>query len=242
MTCASSAPAIVLAAPVDIAGLAGAGTDLLCPQERYRHDRLLRPRDRQRFVAAHCLKRWALARACGVDAARLRFDRTPWGKPFLTSHRLHFNLSHGGDWVGLALHPQVPVGVDVEADQVAHTWQEVSPQIANPQDATMSPLARWTAKEALLKCHGAGFGLDPRRLPVRRASRGFAIGPSEASEGAVTLPPSITGQWCNLDANHMLAVAAATPRFRFEIASDIARLRHSLARLSFLNAIEIAEG
>ena len=99
---------------------------------------LHRPRDRDRYVSAHALLRYALARHTDIPETRQRFHRRcvlcggPHGKPRLLPEDVdpasvaseqgldrdvgtpHVNLSHTGGRIMLALSTEAPVGVDVE--------------------------------------------------------------------------------------------------------------------------------
>lgn len=84
----------------------------------------------------------------------------------------HFNLSHAGRFVTLALADE-PVGVDVEpmdyscgAAERVFTEREIAYVGDGSTARSRTRFARiWTEKEAILKARGTGFALDPRRHP-----------------------------------------------------------------------------
>ena len=150
-------------APEDAPSLVG----LLDDHERDRLDRLRRPADRARYLAAHALVRLVLADGAAA-AARLTFDRTcrcgaAHGKPVLPGGP-EFSLSHSGDLVGVAVRPDGAVGLDVEqlrdvSDLAALAAHAYSPaELARcPAPDTAAFFRTWARKEALLKATGDGL-------------------------------------------------------------------------------------
>lgn len=171
----SSSPATVHVLLVRVAALSCATRarlmPLLPPHEQAHLARLRRPADQDRYLAAHAVLRQWLVRALGqpdLPPATLPLAALPGGKPVLAgwaAGRLHFSLSHAGDWIALALADR-PVGVDVEAlttpDAALLAFcatpaeREAVTQSADPRTAFTR---LWTAKEAVLKAHGAGLSL-----------------------------------------------------------------------------------
>jgi phosphopantetheinyl transferase len=158
---------LVVTAPRRLAATTPAAA--LSPQERARQAAYLLPADRERHAVAHWLKRTVLGRLLGVDPAALRFDALAGGKPVLApvpgGAAPHFNLSHSGDWVALAVSGIGPVGVDIEqARQFDHA--ALAPQVMHPADRLDAPagaaqgfFTAWSVKEAVTKCSGEGLAL-----------------------------------------------------------------------------------
>lgn len=139
---------------------------LLTPGERRRQRKLRFAVDRDRHAAAHGLKRLVLAalRDCPPGGLALRRDRG--GKPRLQPAALHFNLSHSGDWVVLAVSRRGPVGIDIEASDPQRA-ANVLRRVAHPNDPARllaRPRTLWAAKEALTKGVGLGLSLSFTRL------------------------------------------------------------------------------
>ena len=151
---------------------------LLDPQERARVQRFQRLEDRQRHLLGRAALRLALGAWLGRDPAALRFRYGPHGKPELadagpTAPR--FNLAHSGALVLLALHPERPVGVDVEWRRPDLDWHPIARRTlaaaelaaleALPEDRQADGFLRaWCRLEARLKASGEGFaGLDRLR-------------------------------------------------------------------------------
>ncbi|GAA0618336.1 4'-phosphopantetheinyl transferase superfamily protein [Sporichthya brevicatena] len=179
---------IVWADPVEVpASMRG----LLDAGERARHDALLRPADRQRFLAAHALTRLVLGAVLDTDPAALAFVHRcatcggPHGKPalrqervspFLDIGRTEFSVSHAGDRVVVAV-AEVPVGVDVETTGTALDPAELAAVVLAPAErralAELAPgerpaalLRTWVRKEAVLKATGRGLAVPPDRIEL----------------------------------------------------------------------------
>ena len=121
----------------------------------------------------HAFRNHLLAEQLHSPVSALSFAQHEQGKPFLTSHSLHFNHSHSQQYYALAMSERVKdIGVDVEeldrhvrfdalAQHAFHpeeyqTWQE-------SQDKEYW-FRVWTTKEAILKASGLGIRLDLNSL------------------------------------------------------------------------------
>ncbi|MCH7314636.1 4'-phosphopantetheinyl transferase superfamily protein [Acinetobacter sp. ANC 3882] len=109
---------------------------------------------------------------CPVEA--LSFSKHEHGKPFLSSHPLHFNHTHSQLYYVLAMSERVKdLGVDVEEldrkvrfDALAqHAFHAEEYQTWQQQDQDPEYWLRvWTTKEAVLKASGLGIRLDLNSL------------------------------------------------------------------------------
>lgn len=143
-------------------------------EERRRAEKLARPGDRRRYLAAHLLLRQLLSRELGVGAHEITYVRRPCphcgephGRPELSrsARPLHFSLAHSADVVLVGIAP-LPVGVDVEALPAKETVDEVGALLhaaERREIVTAAPARRpavfarlWTRKEAYLKGIGTG--------------------------------------------------------------------------------------
>ncbi|MEX5717388.1 4'-phosphopantetheinyl transferase family protein [Geodermatophilus maliterrae] len=143
---------------------AGALVALLDVHERARLERLRRPDDRARHLAAHALARLALGAVLGAAPAGLQVDRTcrcggQHGKPRLVGDRLPgFSLTHSGDVVGVAVSTDHLVGLDVERRRAIDGLDELARHVRAPgEDDSGDFFTTWTRKEALLKATGDGL-------------------------------------------------------------------------------------
>ena len=163
---------------------------LLDPAELTRAARLAIDRKHPEYVICRGVLRSLLGYYTGCDPCALRFDRNPYGKPFLdAAHNAgdtRFNLSHSGDRALIAVTRGYEVGVDLEQireniDYLGIAQRFFAPSEVEALAALPADLQRpafflaWTRKEALLKGIGEGFfshinavevPLDPR-VPTR---------------------------------------------------------------------------
>lgn len=143
--------------------------------ERERAGRLVRPGDRQRYLASHLGLRVLLGGYLGLAPQEVALTRedcpccgAPHGRPAVAGGGLHFSLSHSGDLAYFAF-AAVTVGIDVEAVPGAAAVADVMTSLhpaetaelaALPGEERRVALARvWSRKEAYLKGTGAGLAL-----------------------------------------------------------------------------------
>lgn len=115
-----------------------------------------------------------LAERLQSEVAALSFSKHEHGKPFLSSHVLHFNHTHSQQYYALAMSAQVKdLGIDVEEldrkvrfdalAQHAFHAEEYQTWLLQDQDPEYW-LRVWTTKEAVLKASGLGIRLDLNSL------------------------------------------------------------------------------
>ncbi len=151
---------------------------LLSDDELERARRFRLPELRRRHSVAHALLRRLLAAYLGTQAAGLRFEPGPHGKPALRDWpQLRFSLSHAGEMALFALAWRREVGVDleqvkpgVEVDAVArHVFssaerEALSALAGEPRDQAFFRI--WTRKEAYVKALGLGLAHPPQSFAV----------------------------------------------------------------------------
>jgi 4'-phosphopantetheinyl transferase len=147
------------------ARLAGVPCDraVLSPGECARADRLPAAAAHA-FVAGRCLLRRVLGRALGVEPATVELIDVDGEKPRLAGDGdLDFNVSHGGDWVLIALARGCKVGVDVEPMYPSRDVAAISAALGIAPSATVSFAQEWARLEARCKATGRGLTipLDP---------------------------------------------------------------------------------
>ena len=147
------------AAPA-LRGLLGAG-------ELERLARFRQAADRERFLLGRGGLRWLLGTLLDCPAAELPLTVGSHGKPELRGGP-QFNISHSGDLVLLAVHRQLPIGVDVEQQRPDLDWEAIARRVLParelqalrqlpPQRRAAGYLRAWCRLEAKLKARGAGF-------------------------------------------------------------------------------------
>ncbi|MFJ6796600.1 4'-phosphopantetheinyl transferase family protein [Streptomyces sp. NPDC091268] len=183
--------------------VAGAAA-VLDAAERDRAGRLVRDRDRHRYLASHLGLRVLLGGYLGLAPERVVLVREtcpccggPHGRPAVAGGALHFSLSHSDDVAYLAF-AGVPVGVDVEAvpsaDAVADVLNTLHPAetaelTALPEPLRPAAMGRvWCRKEAYLKATGTGLARGLAEPYV-----GTAPAPAPVAGWTLTDLPAPTG-------------------------------------------------
>ena len=138
--------------------------------------RRLRHRERRHeFVVAHGLLRRELGRAMGCDPTGLEFEVGAHGKPAAAQTwvdpSITFNLSHTAGQVLVAIGCAREIGVDIERCRDELDWTSLATRYFSPAECSaLEALPRhrrragffacWSRKEALVKAHGGGIGLE----------------------------------------------------------------------------------
>nr|WP_067057733.1 4'-phosphopantetheinyl transferase superfamily protein [Mucilaginibacter sp. L294] len=139
---------------------------LLTPEETLRAGKYKQQKDTYRFIVSRGAQRFILGRYLNTPPAQLQFTLGDNKKPYLVSNNgaiLHYNLSHSGDWIVLAI-AQLPVGADVEFVDPVFPFQDILEENFSKEEVDYigtSPerfFTLWTRKEAILKATGQGLG------------------------------------------------------------------------------------
>jgi 4'-phosphopantetheinyl transferase len=139
---------------------------LLTPEETLRAGRYKQQKDTYRFIISRGAQRIILGRYLQIAPAELEFILGDNKKPYLLGSGgevLHYNLSHSGNWIVLAV-AQSPVGADVEFVNPAFPFHDILEDNFSRGEAdyigtsTESFFTLWTRKEAILKATGQGLG------------------------------------------------------------------------------------
>lgn len=144
--------------------------------------------------------REVLARYLDERAEAIELSEDERGKPRLAQERpqLHFNLSHSGALVLVAVSRDLEVGVDVERVKPGRDFVALAERALAPEDAMAVREAtedaragvfyeRWTHHEARIKCQGLGLGSAPPRSPEVTVAT-LPIDPGYAAALAATGP------------------------------------------------------
>ncbi len=139
---------------------------LLTPEETLRADKYKQQKDTYRFIVSRGAQRIVLGKYLNTPPAQLQFELGDNKKPHLVGmdgNKVHYNLSHSGDWVVLAI-AQLPVGADVEFVDPLFPFQDILEDNFSEEEVNYigtSPerfFTLWTRKEAILKATGQGLG------------------------------------------------------------------------------------
>lgn len=212
---ASGAP-VVLVCPLDAPIRAARYRALVTASELERIDTVVRPPARDRALVGRALLRLELAERLGCRPEAVRFTFGPAGKPALAGgDQWHFNLSHSGDRVVLALAPRAPVGVDVEnrarrarIDDLARHYFDAAE--CAELDALAASARRyhffrqWTVKEAVTKALGASLWSTLSGIRLTRAGTQH---PRLELAGAAACSTPLAWWHFDLGAGYSLALA-----------------------------------
>lgn len=163
----------------------------LSQDETIRAQRFLKETDRKRFILGRGILRVIAAAYLNVEPAKILFNYTSAGKPFLGNpipidrQRWEFNVAHSGDCVLVAWSEGEPIGVDVELirQRMATSLDDVASSFFSQPERSVISAAQageviatfyriWVRKEAVLKAEGCGIGGASRSFSVVRRRRG----------------------------------------------------------------------
>ena len=142
---------------------------VLSAGERERHSRYRSASAAAMYVISRSLVRSVLGRRLSQLPSEVPIGQTDLGKPVVAG-ALHFNVSHSGDLVLLALSADRAVGIDVErrravarVSALMERWltnaeqRDVERRVDGGADISDAFLRVWNLKEARLKALGVGI-------------------------------------------------------------------------------------
>nr|WP_235998380.1 4'-phosphopantetheinyl transferase superfamily protein [Hymenobacter sp. BT559] len=143
--------------------------------ELARAQRYHRAEDYHRFVLGRTAQRLVLGAYLGLPPASLHFEPGATKKPRLReAPELHYNVSHAGDWVLLAV-AEAEIGIDVERLAPQFAFQEVLDYSFSPAEKVFIERSAvpsqafyqlWTRKEAFVKATGQGINAEFAQVPA----------------------------------------------------------------------------
>ncbi|MGZ4957701.1 MAG: 4'-phosphopantetheinyl transferase family protein [Methylomonas sp.] len=171
--------------------------DVMSDSEREKAQAFKLPLMRDRYMAARVLIRQTLACYLQTDPASLQFEAGEYGKPCLTSGSLHFNISHTGDFLLIAVGDFPDIGVDMESIKPRSSMDSLARRCFSDREFDCWRQLRaeqqlrafyrlWTKKEAFVKAVGRGIalGLDQCEVEMEEGGQLLAIpaeyGPANA--------------------------------------------------------------
>lgn len=115
------------------------------------------------------LSQWAryhaLADYLDCSPIEITLSKTPSERPICISHAVDFNISHSGEWLGMAISKDT-VGVDIEHIKPQRNIRAIAQRYFSPQeyddlclcdDFRQAFYQLWTLKEATVKYTGEGI-------------------------------------------------------------------------------------
>jgi 4'-phosphopantetheinyl transferase len=135
--------------------------------------------------------------------AEIAIDYDARGKAHVRGDPLHFNVSHSGGALALAISRSQPLGVDLEHERRPRRTLELAQRFFAPHEAQALQqrpdaerqtafLRLWTCKEAMVKAEGVGiagglhravFDFDDRGQPAGPRDRAWQVVPFEPASG-----------------------------------------------------------
>lgn len=119
-----------------------------------------------------------LFREYGLSLAHEPRAKGEHGKPFLSLQpKIHYNISHSGDYVVCILAPQ-EVGIDIQQHKKANYPRmlermvptEMIREILDGDDPVQAFFDQWVLREAYIKWTGEGLSRDLRTIPMGEGS------------------------------------------------------------------------
>lgn len=144
-------------------------TSVLSIDEQRRASQFVVPEAAAEFEQGRVLLRGVLGEKLGVAPRDVVIEIDPFGRPFVPGNPVCFSLSHSGGHIRLAVSDR-HVGIDIQVKDrsIEEGMTEV---FATPREqAWVTSEERfydlWVRKEAVLKCVGTGFRVDPRSIDL----------------------------------------------------------------------------
>lgn len=162
----------------------GGGFNWLSPEEAQRFHGYKCQTAARQFLQARTLVRNTLSLYLGAAPHDIDLSCQDHMKPVAVCQtssrsRPEFNVSHSGEWVTIALHPDLPVGIDIECTKALEIEELCNSSglfTQNERDClSLCPdsdqkaalfLQLWRCKEAIMKATGRGFALAPDSFDV----------------------------------------------------------------------------
>ncbi|CAL7959234.1 4'-phosphopantetheinyl transferase [Gammaproteobacteria bacterium] len=159
--------------------------NLLSTQEKTRSSKFIAEHARNNFIVARGILRWLLAKYLLIKPQDPVFQQNQYGKLYLDSSTLQFNISHSHDFALFAFTLDHPIGVDIELIRNDFDFAPIAQRFFSKKEDTdllaMPPAEQlyaffncWSRKEAFIKAIGKGifFALDKFSVEVSNKQAG----------------------------------------------------------------------
>jgi 4'-phosphopantetheinyl transferase len=202
-------------------------------QEKVRE--MLNQKASQRSIIGEILVRSEACKRLNIKSRELEFSYNENDKPYIKNSNIHFNISHSGDWVMVAISSS-PVGIDIEKIRKAN--MDLAKRYFSDAEVydleLLSTLKRqsyffdlWTIKEAYLKMLGKGLTKSLNTFTICKTEGQFKI-----KSDNKFLENCYVKQY-NFDKEYKMAVVAQEKEFSEKITlKQISECIHELEGLS----------
>ncbi|MDR1057525.1 MAG: 4'-phosphopantetheinyl transferase superfamily protein [Coxiellaceae bacterium] len=158
-------------------------------QERERAAKFMVNNAASSFIIARGILRTLLAKYLNLQPQEIIFRQNQYGKLYLESSPLQFNLSHSHEIALFIFALNTPVGIDVEFMRVDYNFTDIAQRFfskveseklfALPKDKQLQAFFNcWVRKEAVIKAQGVGMFKELDK---------FSVEVSSSKEGCVQL-------------------------------------------------------
>lgn len=137
----------------------------------------------QRTLFGELISRKIIQNKTSIPTQEIHFNKTIKGKPFLHNSPIHFNVSHSGNWVVLAV-ADIDIGIDVEvlrdvnyrvATRFFSKDENLLLEQLQGKDKTNLFFDFWTLKESYLKLLGTGLTKSLSSFTIVRDEDNFSL-------------------------------------------------------------------
>ena len=152
--------------------------------ELVRAKKFLKVQDSLRFKLGRLMVRKRLSKEIGLTLQDIPISFNNFGKPECEiENSLNFSISHSGSYVVVGW-SDFPIGVDIEPlsslvdsnlDNLIFNSHEINSFIDHEVNANLHRLRLFVAKEAVLKCLGFGFSVDPKLVQLNEYEKPWKI-------------------------------------------------------------------
>ncbi|MGE7594669.1 4'-phosphopantetheinyl transferase family protein [Peribacillus frigoritolerans] len=157
----------------------------LCSRQRqWSIHKLQKIKDKYRSLFGELLAKWCISDSLKDPFQNIQFVLDENGKPHLAGGRIHFNISHSGDWVVVGIHND-SIGVDIEEVKDFNIYEIANSTFSSDELMYLikSPKANqieiffkmWTLKESWLKCIGSGFLVPPNTFSILNRRNRYSL-------------------------------------------------------------------
>lgn len=131
---------------------------------------------RKCYILSHVILRLLLSKYTGVSPELIEIHKNKYGKPFIKSHKLKFNISHSKAKLAIAI-AVCEIGIDIEyvnpnfdiheiLDITLSENEKLNIKKLEPSLQKKQFYLYWTKKEALLKAMGTGINVSLNKLEI----------------------------------------------------------------------------